>query len=156
MEIYTVTFFGHRQLSDPFGIEARLESILHDLINMKEYVEFLIGRDGEFDLLVSSVIKQAVAKYSCGNTSHILVLPYTKAEFRDNEQSYLEYYDEVEICSASAQAHPKAAIQIRNRSMVDRSDMVICYVQHKSGGSYKTIQYAKKQGKRIINLAKVR
>jgi predicted Rossmann fold nucleotide-binding protein DprA/Smf involved in DNA uptake len=84
------------------------------------------------------------------------VLPYAKAEFRDNEQSYLEYYDEVEICSASAQAHPKAAIQIRNRIMVDRSDMVICYVQHKSGGSYKTIQYAKKQGKRIINLAKER
>lgn len=156
MEIYTVTFFGHRQLSDPFGIEARLESILHDLINMKEYLEFLIGRDGEFDLLVSSVIKQAVAKYDCGNTSLILVLPYMKAEFRDNEQSYLEYYDEVEICSESANAHPKAAIQLRNRVMVDHSDLVICYVKHKSGGAYKTIQYAKKQRKRIINLAKER
>ena len=97
-----------------------------------------------------------MAKYSCGNTSHILVLPYAKAEFRDNEQSYLEYYDEVEICSESANAHPKAAIQLRNRVMVDHSDLVICYVKHKSGGAYKTIQYAEKQGKRIINLAKER
>ena len=156
MNIFTVSFFGHRNIELGSEIENRLDSLLHEIITQREYVEFLIGRDGEFDLLVSSVIKQAVAKYSCGNTSLILVLPYTKAEFRDNEQSYLEYYDEVEICSASAQAHPKAAIQIRNRSMVDRSDMVICYVKHKSGGAYKTIQYAEKQGKRIINLANER
>lgn len=37
--------------------------------------------------------------------------------------------------------------------MVDRSDLVICYIQHKSGGAYKTIKYAEEQGKVIINLA---
>jgi hypothetical protein len=156
MNIFTVSFFGHRNIELGSEIENRLDSLLHEIITQREYVEFLIGRDGEFDLLVSSVIKQAVAKYDCGNTSLILVLPYMKAEFRDNVQSYLEYYDEVEICSESAKTHPKAAIQVRNRVMIDRSDLVICYVKHKSGGSYKTIQYAEKQGKRIINLAKER
>ena len=156
MNIFTVSFFGHRNIELGSEIENRLDSLLHEIITQREYVEFLIGRDGEFDLLVSSVIKQAVAKYDCGNTSIILVLPYMKAEFRDNEQSYLEYYDEVEICSESANAHPKAAIQLRNRVMVDHSDLVICYVKHKSGGAYKTIQYAEKQDKRIINLAKER
>ena len=156
MNIFTVSFFGHRNIELGSEIENRLDSLLHEIITQRDYVEFLIGRDGEFDLLVSSVIKQAVTKYDCGNTSLILVLPYMKAEFRDNEQSYLEYYDEVEICSESANAHPKAAIQLRNRVMVDHSDLVICYVKHKSGGAYKTIQYAEKQGKRIINLAKER
>ncbi len=77
-----------------------------------------------------------------------------KAEYRDNKQNYLNYYDEVEICSKSAEAHYKSAIQIHNRNMVDRSNLVVCFIQHKIGGAYKTIQYAKKQGKRIVNLAK--
>lgn len=37
--------------------------------------------------------------------------------------------------------------------MVERSDQVICYVTHKSGGAYRILQYAKKQDKKIINIA---
>lgn len=99
MEIYTVSFFGHREVEGAAEIESRLERLLHDLITQKEYVEFLIGRDGEFDLLAASAIRRAVKHCGCGNTSLILVLPYMKAEYRDNEQSYLDYYDEVEMTS---------------------------------------------------------
>ncbi|EGC02912.1 hypothetical protein CUS_6646 [Ruminococcus albus 8] len=35
--------------------------------------------------------------------------------------------------------------------MIDRSDLVICCIQHKSGGAYRTIQYAEKQCKKIVN-----
>ena len=76
-----------------------------------------------------------------------------KAEYRDNEKEYLDYYDEVEVCAESAETHPKSAIQIRNKSLVDRSDLIICCIQRKCGGAYKTMQYAEKQGKHIINLA---
>ncbi|MGN0614722.1 hypothetical protein [Ruminococcus flavefaciens] len=134
-------------------IEVGLEILLHDLITHKQYVEFLVGRDGEFDLLAASAIRRAVNQYGCGNTSLILVLPYMKAEYRDNEQSYLDYYDEVEICADSSEVHYKSAIQVRNRCMVDRSDLVVCCIQHKSGGAYKTVLYAKKQGKQVRNLA---
>lgn len=75
MEIYTVSFFGHRLVERASGIQVRLEKLLHDLITQKEYVEFLIGRDGEFDLLAASSIRRAVKQYGCGNTSIILVLP---------------------------------------------------------------------------------
>ena len=47
----------------------------------------------------------------------------------------------------------KVAIQVRNRSMIDRADLVVCCIQHKSGGAYRTILYAEKQGKKIVNLA---
>ena len=153
MDIYTVSFFGHRELEGHTEIEYRLDQLLHDLITQKEYVEFLIGRDGEFDFFVSSVIKRSIRKYGCGNTHFTLILPYMKADYRDNEKHYLDYYDDVEICSESAEAYYKSAIHIRNRKMVDRSDLIICFIQHKSGGAYKTIQYAEKQGKKIINLA---
>ena len=72
---FTVSFFGHRHLSDQFAIENRLEPILRDIIQSKEFVEFLIGRDGDFDQLVSSTIRRCKEKYSSGNVSHILVLP---------------------------------------------------------------------------------
>lgn len=153
MDIYTVSFFGHREIERASEIEARLNILLHDLVAHKQYVEFLIGRDGEFDLLVASAIRRAVRSYVYGIVSLTLVLPYMKAEYCDNERSYLNYYDEVEICAESAEAHYKSAIQIRNRCMVDRSDMIVCCIQHNSGGAYKTMQYAIKQGKKIINIA---
>ena len=153
MDIYTVSFFGHREIERAVEIESKLDQLLRDLITQKLYVELFVGRDGEFDLLAASAIRRAVNQYGYGNTSIILVLPYMKAEYRDNEQSYLSYYDEVEICSESSDAHYKSAIQVRNRCMVDRPDLVVCCIQHKSGGAYMTMQYAKKQGKQVRNLA---
>ena len=59
----------------------------------------------------------------------------------------------MEISYFAANSHPKAAIQIRNCEMVDRADLIICYVSNMKGGAYKTVQYAKLKGKEIINLA---
>ena len=153
MNIFIVSFFGHRELSDPFAIEERLEQLLRQIIQTKEYVDFLVGRDGEFDQLVSSAIRRCKEKYGCGNVSHILVLPYERADYRDNRESFEQYYDEVEICYESSQAHPKAAIFERNKQMALRADLIICDIEHNYGGAFKAVQYAERLGKRIINLA---
>ena len=50
-------------------------------------------------------------------------------EFENNEDSFYHYYDEIEICEEAAKSHYKGAIQIRNRSMVDRADLIICYME---------------------------
>ena len=71
----------------------------------------------------------------------------------NNQESYEDYYDEVEVSFAASKAHPKAAIQLRNREMVDRADLIISYIDHKSVGAYQTIQYAEKKEKPVINLA---
>ena len=84
----------------------------------------------------------------------VLVLPYMRAEFRDNKKSYLDYYDEVKICEKAVKAHYKSAIQVRNRNMVDRSDLVVCCIQHKSGGAYKTVQYALREGKAVVDVCR--
>ena len=120
-------------------------------LTLKEYVEFLVGRDGEFDQLVSSTIRRCKRNTRDDNSALVLVLPYATAEYRNNEQSFHEYYDEIEICAASAEKHFKSAHQIRNRSMVDRSDLVIFCVEHNSGGAYQTMQYARKVDANIIN-----
>ena len=37
--------------------------------------------------------------------------------------------------------------------MIDRSEIIICYVLEKKGGAYNAMKYAKKKNKVIINLA---
>ncbi len=76
-----------------------------------------------------------------------------KAEYRANEKEYLDYYYEVEVCAESSEAHPKSLSKSAIGAMIDRSDLVVCCIQHKSGVAYRTIQYAEKQGKKIVNLA---
>lgn len=153
MEIYTVSLFGHRELSDALEIERRLDKLIRELICTKDYVEFLVGRNGEFDTLVSSVIRRVMKDYDYGNASHILVLPYLTAEYISNSDSFRDYYSDVEVCEQSAAAHFKSSIQIRNRNMIDRSDLVICYVEQKSGGAYKALQYAEIRKISVINIA---
>ena len=62
------------------------------------------------------------------------MLPYLSAEYEKNEEAFQEYYDEVEICQSSSAAHFKAAIQVRNREMVDRSDLVVCRSEERRVG----------------------
>ena len=152
MKIFTVAFFGHRYIDNPFRIEERLEEEIRRLLSEHEYVDFLVGRDGEFDQLASSAVLRVRKQNRDDNSSLVLVLPYARAEYLNNEDSYQDYYSDVEISYAASKAHPKAAIQIRNREMVDRADLVLCYIERKSGGAYQTVLYAKKQNKQIINL----
>lgn len=153
MDIYTVSLFGHRELSNSIEIEKQLYKLVRELICEKEYVEFLVGRNGDFDTLSSSVIRRAMRDSDYGNAAHTLVLPYQTAEFMNNTDSFKEYYSNIEVCEQSATAHYKAAIEIRNRAMIARSDLVICYVERKRGGANKAQRYAERQGRTVINLA---
>ena len=102
-----------------------VEQLVLELLRRNEYVEFLVGRDGEFDLLVASTIRRCKRTYRNDNSALIWVMPYETAEYRDNREAYDDYYDEVEVCSESAGKHFKAAHQIRNRAMIDRSDLAV-------------------------------
>ena len=149
MTVYTVSFFGHRRIYDPIRIERQLEEIVRDLMLTKQYVEFLVGKDGDFDILVASVIRRCKRQYRDDNSALVLVLPYMRANFRDNEKSYREYFDEIEIFSGT---HYKSAFQQRNRDMVNRSRMAIFAVNKTEGGAYSTMKYAADQGIETINL----
>ena len=153
LDIFTVSFFGHREISHFQETEQKLEALIYDLLKQHEYVDFLVGRNGEFDQMVSSSVHRVRKRLGMSNSSLVLVLPYETAEFRDNEESFRAYYDEIEICQSSSQAHYKSAIQIRNREMVDRSDLVVFCVERKSGGAYQTMRYAKRKNAVWVNVS---
>ena len=56
MNVHTISFFGHRELLDSLRIEQCLEKLIRKVLKENEYVEFLVGREGEFDQLASSTI----------------------------------------------------------------------------------------------------
>lgn len=58
MNLFTVSFFGHRIIPEFREAEERVESLIHTLLLEKEYVEFLVGRNGDFDQIVSSAVKR--------------------------------------------------------------------------------------------------
>lgn len=153
MDIYTVSFFGHRVIEDFSVAEKQAELLIRNLLLEKEYTEFLVGRDGDFDQIISSTVKRLKHLIRDDNSSLIWVLPYSTAEWRNNQKSFENYYDVIEICEEAANSYPKSAFQVRNRWIVDHSDMVVFYVNRKVGGAYQTMRYAQKKNKFYINLA---
>ena len=152
LSVFTVCFFGHRRIEAFRLAETRTKALVRRLILEKEFVEFLVGQDGAYDQIVSSAIRQAKRELFAENSTHVCILPYPKAALTQNTQHFTRYYDEIEICETSAAAHPKAAIQIRNRCMVDRSDLCVFFVERQTGGAWKSMCYAVRQGKDVINL----
>ena len=153
MNHFTVAFFGHRRLDEFSPTERKLEKLIRGLLIDKAFITFLVGRNGDFDQLVSSTIRRCKKTVRDDNSSLVWVMPYLSAEYRKNETAFHDYYDEIEICEKSAKGHFRAAHQIRNREIVDRADLIVFYVETQKGGAYQTMCYTKKQGKEYINLA---
>ena len=107
MNTYTVSFFGHRVVGNSIDIANKVEQLVRTLLREQEYVEFLVGRDGDFDQIVSSTIRRCKRTVRDDNSALVWGLPYLTAEFRDNEESFRDYYDEIEVCEAAAGATTK-------------------------------------------------
>ncbi len=132
MKTTKVTFFGHRDVCDP-NVEDRLYKIICNLINKHQYVEFLVGRNGNFDQMASCAIHRAQRMIRDDNNSHILWLPYSTAEYRNNVKAFEDYYDEVRIIKWGGSF--KSAFYLRNKAMIDLCDILICYVTNPQGGA---------------------
>lgn len=152
LDVYSVAFFGSRHISDYPETDKRLRKAIKELLCEHEYVEFLVGRHGEFDIMAASAVRTVKREYRDDNSSLILILPYITAEYRNNEKEFCNYYDEVELCAEAEAAHRKVAITVRNRKMAERADCVICRAEREHGGAYSAVQYAKTLKKRIIDL----
>ena len=76
MDIYIVSFFGHREIENALEVERKLETKITELIQTKQYIEFLVGREGEFDILAASVVKRVKKQMNYNNCSITWVLPY--------------------------------------------------------------------------------
>ena len=146
-EIYRVSMIGHRVVED-YGIEEKLYELFWELLRTKEYVEFYLGRNGDFDILAASMIKRLQKNYRDDNSVMILVLPYLVKDY----EYYEDYYDEIIIPDELHGVHPKAAITERNRWIVANSDMLIAYIRNKSGGTATCVRMAERLRRTVIKI----
>ena len=145
--IFRVVLFGHRYFEGHRELDKRLYPLLVDLIRKKPFVEIYIGRNGEFDIYAASIIKRIQNEIGKENLEFICVLHYVMKDI----EHYEKYYDSIII--PFEKTHPKGAIKKRNFWMVERADLLVGYVEHTSGGAYTAMEYARRLGKQIINLA---
>ena len=137
----TCTFFGHRDC--PETIQHTLYSALEALIQERGVRQFYLGREGRFDSYAFCALKALRARYPDIVCTRVLAyLPEGKREGAE-ESVYPEGMENVP---------PRYAIDRRNRWMLERADMVVCYVQHSFGGAARYVRLATKQGKEVINL----
>ena len=120
MNDFKVSFFGHRWINNLFQLEKQLVILIKKLISEKVYVSFLIGRNGEFDEYVASIIKRVQNEMGKENNELCLVLPYRVSDI----EYYEKYYDNIIIPENLYGVHYKSAISLRNRWIVEQSDVV--------------------------------
>ena len=152
-QTFTIALFGNRRITNELAAEARLDQVLSGIISEHAHTTILIGRNGEFDLLASSVIRRLQARMGHERCAHVLVLPYSSKELRENEASFSDYYDEIRIDAESQTAHFKSAITIRNHRMIDEAQLVLVWAEH-PGGAEEALRYAQKQKIMAIRLDK--
>lgn len=151
----TVCFSGHRTLYDPQAeIESRLEKAVREQIaNGAE--RFICGGAVGIDTIAAQTVLRLKTEFA--QVRLMLALPcppnaQTKKFNAEQKKKYfdiLEQADEVNILSES---YTQGCMMVRNRFMVDNSTILICYLRVDKGGTYYTVNYARKQGIVLIEL----
>lgn len=148
---YTVCFTGHRELRHR-DIADCLDTLLEELIN-QGYKFFGAGGALGFDMETAEAVLRARERHPI---KLILVLPYPgqaerwSIEQRDRYESIKAKADKVKYISAK---YAPNCFHVRNRALVDGAGLCVAYKYKDSGGTAYTVDYAKEQGLRVINIA---
>ena len=114
---------------------------------------FYCGGAKGFDLLAAEMLASLREKYKF---KLVLVIPFEgqekgfSTEWKRRYKYALDAADE-RICLSDE--YYRGCYNARNRYMVDRSELVIAHYDGSAGGTRDTINYAKQQGKAVINVA---
>ena len=147
-----ICFFGHRNLWGR-DIRDRLKNELQS--HLEDEVHCFVGTHGEFDSLALSVCRELRRTYKNLKITVIFTSLNILKKDKELEYSIADNYDDVETMIYDIEEeHFKNQIVVSNRRMVDDCSIVICYVDMKEfrSGAKRAVNYAKKQGKQIINL----
>lgn len=150
-------FTGHRYMSAiPLEeIKKRLESLLVKLIENEDFTDFRAGGARGFDSVAALTVLKLKNRYP-----HIklhLILPCK------GQEKYFSPFEKQVYALALAHADSVAYVQerysdgvmfARNRALVDGSDLCVAYLEKLEGGTYQTVNYARKKRVRTINLLK--
>lgn len=142
--------FGHREIFE--NIEDRLNIAISDAITNGCTV-FYTGAMGKFDDMFSLSVRTHKKQFP--NIKLICVKPYMTKEINECGEYLYSLYDDIIIPTELADVHYKSVIKMRNRLLIDYSDVIISYVIRNYGGACDALKYAEKNKKQVIKLNRV-
>lgn len=151
----TVCFTGHRVIpqAEAEALSARLDALLEALYH-RGYRDFISGAAVGFDVLAAERVVALKARFP---EVHLrLAIPCSTQSARwkavDCERYERMVYN-ADTIHVLSQHYYAGCMQVRNRFMVDRSALCLCYLTHSRGGTMSTVAYAMEQDCPVLNLA---
>lgn len=155
MKSQTCCFTGHRKI--PQGqyndLSRRLDAAIEAMIG-RGYRFYGAGGALGFDTMAALSVIKLREKYP--QIKLILVLPCVSQADRwsaEDQKLYRNIMAQANKVVYVSQEYTRSCMFERNRHLVDCSSACICYLTESSGGTAYTVDYARKNGLEVINLA---
>ncbi len=143
-------FTGHRQDCGDLDLDL-LDRVILNLIKSGTE-EFLCGMAVGFDLAAAEI----VLKYKKDYPIRLIACAPCDNQDRFFKGAEAEKYKRIlESCDDYIVLAPKyyaGCMHARDRFMVDNCDVLVCYLRKKSGGTFYTVNYARRCGVKIIEI----
>lgn len=155
MQKRTCCFTGHRNLplEQRDEIATRLQQVIINLIE-QDYVFFGAGGALGFDTLAALTVLKLKDDYP--QVKLILVLPcksQTRGWGKDDVAVYENIKGRCDKLVYTSEEYDSSCMFKRNRHLIDNSSVCICYLTKEKGGTAYTVDYGRKSGVQIINVA---
>lgn len=135
------TFFGHHDC--PASIKHKLRATLVNLIEKQGVDRFYVGRQGAFDAMVYSLLRELAETYP--HIWYAAVLERLPGQGVEADHTLFPEGQEA--------VPPRWAIPRRNAWMLKQADYVVVYIVHSWGGAARFATQALRWKKEVINLA---
>lgn len=151
----TACFTGHRKIpaQEIKNIEKRLDKIIEKLYQ-KGVIFYGVGGSYGFDMLAEIAVIRAKQHHS--EIKLILVLPCKNQEkywTEDNKKMFAEIKNQADKIVYLSEIYSVDCMHKRNRHLVNFSGYCVAYLNKNSGGTAYTVDYAARNGLKIVNLA---
>ena len=141
-------FTGHRIIKNDLN-EKNLYCLIEKLT--EKYQIFYVGMALGFDTLCCEILVNLKQK------KDIKIIACIPCELQDKyfnnkqKKQYKNLLTKVDKKIYLSREYTPYCMMKRNMFMVDNSSLVVCYLNQETGGTKNTVNYALKQGKRVLN-----
>ena len=141
--VYSCTFIGHSNCDN--DIKERLYSEIKTLIQCHNVTRFYVGTHGKFDVYTYQTLCKLEKVYDIDVLVVLSRLGSIPISFEGANTIYPEILDKT--------PHKYRIIK-RNHYMIDKSQFMICYINHTFSNTYNFVKRAVDKKLNIINLGK--
>ena len=146
-----ISFIGHSHVVDHENVKILVKEQIRLNIGADDKVVCYLGGYGDFDMLCACACRELKREYM--GIELVYVTPYLDVS------SQLKIRDMITGGLYDSSVYPpiertplRYAISKRNNWMMENADVIIAYVHLGFGGAFKTVEFAKRRKKKIINV----